>query len=379
MSISRRSLLKGGLLATTAIPFLNIGNVAAMWRADAYATPPSVNGDDVLVKLNSNENPYGPSGKARQAIIDAIPKGNRYPRSQISKLEKQIAAYEKLSPDQVVITAGSTELLGVFGLLAGIQKGRVIGCTPTFDFMLYYAEKFSAEWVKVPVTEDHQYNLTGIEQEITDDTRLVFICNPNNPTGAELSEDDLKLFCTSISKEHMVYVDEAYIEFSKGGVASSLAGMTRSNKNLVIGRTFSKIYGLAGMRIGYAIGHPETIKNVRSFLQGRSMTPAACSIAAASASLGDEEFMTHCRKMNDTGKDLVYAAFEDWGVEYVPSSTSFILFKTEKFENPNIRVELQRKNILIRDYKHVPGWARVSIGTPDEMKVFVKATKKFLA
>jgi len=379
MSISRRSLLKRGLLATAAIPFINVGSVAAEWREDAYTIPHSVDGNEPLVKLNSNENPYGPSDKARQAIIDAIPKGNRYPRPQISKLEKQIAKYENLSPDQIIVTAGSTELLGVFGLMAGIHKGRVIGCTPTFDFMLYYAEKFSAEWVKVPLTKDHQYNLKGIEQEINGDTKLVFICNPNNPTGAELSKDDLKPYCDSISKKCMVYVDEAYIEFSKGGLASSLADMTKTNKNLVIGRTFSKIYGLAGMRIGYAIGHPETIKTVRTFLQGRSITPAACSVAAASATLGDEAFASHCREMNNTGKDLVYSAFKDWGVEYIPSATSFVLFKTEKFENPDIRKELQRKNILIRDYKHVPGWARVSIGTPDEMNSFVKATQKFLA
>ena len=379
MSISRRSLLKRGLLATAAMPFINVGSVAAAWREDEYAIAPSVNVDAPLVKLNSNENPYGPSDKARQAIIDAIPKGNRYPRPQISKLEKQIAEFEKLSPDQVVVTAGSTELLGVFGMMAGIQKGRVIGCTPTFDFMLYYAEKFSAEWVKVPLTEDHQYNLPGIEREIDKNTKLVFICNPNNPTGAELSENDLKPFCQSISEKCMVYVDEAYIEFSKGGLASSLANMTRTNKNLVIGRTFSKIYGLAGMRIGYAIGHPDTIKTVRKNLQGRSITPAACSVAAASASLGDEAFMAHCREMNETGKNLVYASFDDWGIDYIPSAASFVLFKTDKFENPNIRAELQRKNILIRDYKHVPGWARVSIGTPDEMKAFVKATRKFLA
>ena len=237
MSISRRSLLKGGILATAAIPFFNVSRVAAAWQEDAYAIPESVNGDDPLVKLNSNENPYGPSEKARQAIIDTIPKGNRYPRPLISKLEKQIAEYEKLSPEQVVITAGSTELLGVFGLMAGMEKGRVIGCTPTFDFMLYYAEKFSAEWVKVPLTDDHQYNLPGIEQEIDSNTKLVFVCNPNNPTGAELSEDALKPFCESVSKKCMVYVDEAYIEFSKGGLASSLANMTSSHVARVVNKT----------------------------------------------------------------------------------------------------------------------------------------------
>ncbi len=379
MSVSRRSILKGGLFASAALPFLSVSGVVHSWRETQLQDELNATGpEDDLVKLNSNENPYGPSEKARQAIIEAISSGNRYPRPAISKLTKQIAQYENLSPDQVIITAGSTELLGVFGLMAGMQKGKVIGCDPTFDFMLYFAEKYSANWVKVPLTDDHQYNLKGIQTEMDDNTRLIFVCNPNNPTGGELPKDDLALFCQEASRNTMVYVDEAYIEFSRNGLESSLASMTRSNRNLVIGRTFSKIYGLAGMRVGYAIGHPDTIKEVRSHLQGRAITPSATSIAAAAASLGDEQFLSHCRKMNDEAKAMVYSAFDEVGIEYIPSSTSFILFKTDKFGSTDVRKELQRKNILIRDYRHVPGWARVSMGTPDDMKAFLKATRKMV-
>ena len=378
MGLSRRSILKGGLFASAALPLMGVSKVVGQWRENELQQELAVvgNPDNPLVKLNSNENPYGPSDKARQAIIEAIDSGNRYPRPAITKLTKQIAEYEGLSPDQIIITAGSTELLGVFGLMAGMQKGKVIGCDPTFDFMLYFAEKYSSHWVKVPLTEDHQYNLEGIRSEMDDDTKLVFICNPNNPTGGELSKDDLALFCAEASKSCMVYVDEAYIEFSKDGLKSSLANMTRNNRNLVVGRTFSKIYGLAGLRVGYAIGHPDTIKEVRRHLQGRSVTASATSIAAASASLGDEEFLGHCRKMNDQAKDIVYTSFDELEIDYIPSSTNFILFRTEKFGATDIRKELQRQNILIRDYQHVPGWARVSMGTSDEMKAFLKATKK---
>ena len=377
MGISRRSLLKGGLMASASLPFINIGGVVDQWRSDdeSIATGKDENS---VVKLNSNENPYGPSEKAREAIIEAISKGNRYPRPAISKLQKQIAEYEQVSVDQVMISAGSTELLGLFGLMAGMHKGQVVACDPTFDFMLYYAEKFSAERIKVPLTEDYRYNLEGIDAAVGDMTKLVFVCNPNNPTGAELPVEVLHPFCQELSKRTMVYVDEAYMEFSKFGRESSMANMTRNNKNLVVGRTFSKVYGLAGLRIGYAIGHPDTIKKARDLMQGRMITPCVTSVAAASASLGDEEFLKHCIAKNEEAKQVVYAAFDEQGVEYIPSSTNFVLFKTDKFGDQDVRKELQRKDILIRDYSHVPGWARVSIGTPDEMRIFAKATKKLV-
>ncbi len=371
-------MLRGTLMGAASLPFFSVTEAAQAWREQSEAIPSDLLKEQPLVKLNSNENPYGPSEKARQAIIDAIPTGNRYPRPAISKLEKQIAEYENISPDQVVITAGSTELLGVFGLMAGMYKGTVIGCDPTFDFMLYYASKMSAEWIKVPLTDEYKYDLDGIASSLTNGCNLVFICNPNNPTGSEVNADELRAACQAYSEKCMVYVDEAYIEFSEHGLESSLVPMTRANKNIVVGRTFSKIYGLAGLRVGYAIGHPETIKKVRGMLQGRSITPSATSIAAAAASLGDEQFLAHCRSMNEEAKGIAYAAMEDWGVEYIPSSTSFVLFRTDKFGGTDVRKELQRQNILIRDYSHVPGWARVSIGTPDEMKAFVKATKKMV-
>ena len=377
MGISRRSMLKGGLMASASLPFLNIGGVVDQWRTDDVALEEMAKGNEI-VKLNSNENPYGPSEKARQAIIEAISAGNRYPRPAISKLQKQIAEYEKVSPDQVMISAGSTELLGLFGLMAGVHKGQVVGCDPTFDFMLYFAEKFSAERIKVPLTSDHQYNLEGIDAAVSDRTNLVFVCNPNNPTGAELPAADLHPFCQELSKRTMVYVDEAYMEFSKYGRDSSMANMTRTNKNLVVGRTFSKVYGLAGLRVGYAIGHPDTIKKARDLMQGRMITPSVTSIAAASASLGDEEFIKHCIAKNEEAKQVVYAAFDEQGIEYIPSSTNFVLFKTDRFGDLDVRKELQRKDVLIRDYSNVPGWARVSIGTPDEMRVFSKATKKLV-
>ena len=378
MSISRRTLLKRGAVATATLPFISMRHFTDTWREEESNLCRTGITDKPYVRLSHNENPYGPSQKAREAAIKALDLGNRYPRNAISDLKDAIAAKEKVSPDQILISAGSTELLGVVGIMSGMHKGRVISSMPTFDFMCRFAEQFSAEWVQVPLTDDHQYNLEGINAEMNDNTKLVFVCNPNNPTGAELPSAELHPFCLELSRRCLVYVDEAYIELSKEGMNASMANMTRNNKNLVIGRTFSKVYGLAGMRVGYAIGHTQTIEKIRQHLQGRGVTPSVCSVAAAQASLDDTGFVEKYRQMNDEGKQMVYDRFSEWGVEYIETSTNFIFFKTERFADANVRGSLQRENVMIRNYSHTPGWARVSIGTPKEMDVFLDTTKKLL-
>ncbi|MDX1477773.1 MAG: histidinol-phosphate transaminase [Saprospiraceae bacterium] len=377
--ISRRNMLRGTALATASLPFIKLNSAIDAWREQEYPVYTPRGNDAPLVKLNSNENPYGPSPAAREAIIAAIDQGNRYPRTAINKLQKAIAEHENLSEDQVLISAGSTELLGLSGLMAGLEKGNVIGCNPTFDFLLYFAQQFGANWIKVPLTEDHKYNLAGINEKVDNNTKLVFVCNPNNPTGSELPKSMLKPFVQTLSERTMVYVDEAYIEFSQGGLQASLASMTRNNKNIIVARTFSKVYGLAGLRVGYAIAHPDTIRKMRNYLQGRSVTAGVCSVAAATACIGDQKFVQHCLEMNQKAKDLLYAGFGEWGVEYIPSSTNFVFFKTDLFGGKDIVKELQRRNVMIRQYSHVPGWARVSIGTPDEIRAFLKETQQLLA
>ena len=375
--ISRRTLLKSGVLASATIPFYNYLSSTPTTDALGADAVVGTTGEPRLVKLNSNENPFGPSESARQAIIEHIGKGNLYPRNAIKKLQAAIAENEDLQPEQVLISAGSTELLGVAGLMAGLENGKVISSQPTFDFLLYYASQFNAEWVKVPLTEDHQYNLDGIAEKIEDNTNLIFVCNPNNPTGVEIPQKELRAFCKMASEKSLVYVDEAYIEFTEGGLSSSLAAWTRENKNIIIGRTFSKIYGLAGLRVGYAIAHPHTISKMKDHMMGRGVSPSVTSVAAAQASLGDTSFREHCKKMNALSREKVYAGFDKWGVEYLPSQTSFVLFRTDRFQLHCDR-RLQSRNVLIRTYKHVPGWARVSMGTPDDMDVFLAEIEQLL-
>lgn len=376
--LSRRDMLRGSVLASAGLPFLQVRNIVDAWRQQECAIPEAA-GTGTVVRLSHNENPYGPSELARKAIIDAIGKGNRYPQESIRALQAHIADLEGLTPDQVLITAGSAELLGICGLMAGLERGKMISCHPTFPLLMQFGARLAAQWVKVPLTDDHQYNLAGINAQIDSDTRLVFICNPNNPSGGELPKSMLEPYCRTLSERCMVYVDEAYIELAEYGLKSSLASLTRDNKNVIVGRTFSKIYGMAGLRVGYAIAHPDTISRLRDLCPGSGMTPCVTSVEAAIGSLKDEAFISRCIVLNNETKQAVYDRFSQWGIEYIPSSTNFIFFRTDRFGATNIVDALAQKQIYIRDYSDVPGWARVSMGTMDEIQMFLSATEDLLS
>ncbi len=276
-----------------------------------------------------------------------------------------------------MITAGSSEILGLVGLTYGIEGGDVLGCHPTFDFAMRYAERIGCTWSRTPLTADYNYNLLGLDAETGPFTRLIFICNPNNPTGTEIPHAELRAFCLDQSRRHPVFVDEAYIEFSSRGRKNSMVDLVAEQPNVIVARTFSKIHGLAGLRVGYALAHPSTIALLKNYHTGRNVTVSSAGAAAASACLEDPEFESFCREKIVHGRGLVCMAFDSWGVDYMHSAASFICFKNDKF-SMSPREAMQKENILIRDYDDFPGWSRVSIGTVPEMNTFIAAAKKYI-
>ena len=228
-----------------------------------------------------------------------------------------------------------------------------------------------------PLDANNQYDLATLGKMANGNTKLIFVCNPNNPTGVEIPYETLKDFCQSHASTYPVYVDEAYIELSSNGLKSSMASLIPSHHQLIVARTFSKVYGLAGMRIGYALAHPDIIKGMSDMHTGRTMTLSAPSAAAALACMKDSEFEEFSKSKIRQGIDIVSRAFEQWGVEYLPSSTNFIFFKNDKFSADPVKA-LAEQNIFIRNYEAVPGWSRVSIGTLEEMHSFVSAAGKLV-
>ena len=371
-NLSRRTWLQRSAMAAAVLP------ISRWYLPDNNEYTQRLPDPTGKIRLNLNENPYGPGESARKAMMDSIGEANRYPREFISKLQQEIAAREGLTPEHVLITAGSTELLGLAGLTNGMGGGELVACHPTFDFLMLFAERLGCTWARTPLDKKYQYDLHALDNLIGSKTKLIFVCNPNNPTGLEIPYGRLKSFCGAHGSKYPLYIDEAYIELSNGGRKSSMAGLIEQQPKLIIGRTFSKVFGLAGMRVGYALAHPDMIKAMSNLQTTRSMSISALAAAAAMASLKDAEFENFSRNKIIGGRKMVSDAFDSWGVDYLESSTNFVFFKNEKFGTNPVEA-MAKENILIRSYDYVAGWSRVSIGTTEEMEMFIAAAKKYVS
>ena len=376
--LSRRAWFKSALTAGAAMP-LGLSFVQDLMAAPAskaeWEYMSSLNGK--LVRLGSNENPYGPSQKARQAVQQILGEGNRYGFDQINELKEIIAAREGVSPDHILMAAGSGEVLAITGLTVGLEGGSVLSAYPTFPMMMTYAEKFKARWDRVDLDKNMAHDLEALSAAIKPDTKVVFVVNPNNPTGTVVDNTRLKNFCVEASKKTTVLSDEAYLEFLEPTQQQSMVELVKQGHNVIVSRTFSKIYGLAGLRIGYAVAKPELIARLAKNQLGTILNQAA--VAAAKASLGDEEFMAYTRKMNAEARTYFTDYLDKKKWFYGKSQTNVVLFPAPK-KGSMILDETLKKGYQIRiwDYQGKE-WCRVSIGTLDEMKSFVKVFDEIVA
>jgi histidinol-phosphate aminotransferase len=329
------------------------------------------------VRLNSNENPYGPSDKARKAVIEVLSQSNRYAFNELEELQKIIAAKEGVDPSYILLGAGSGELLCQTGIAYGLEGGRVLSAYPTFPLLMSYATQMKANWDKVDLNEKLEHNYEALASAIKSDTRLVFSCNPNNPTGTVVSDSIVRAFCEEASKKTLVYADEAYLEFLEPSQQKSMVGLVPNNPNIIVSKTFSKIYGLAGLRIGYIIGRPDTLKKIAQY--GDTISPSQTAIAAAKASMGDEDFMKLTRDKNAVARKVLTDYLERKKINYGKPVTNVLLFPAPK-DGKTILTQLEEKGYLIRiwDYQQKE-WCRVSIGTQEEMKGFVKVFDEVVA
>ncbi|MBI1767102.1 MAG: histidinol-phosphate aminotransferase family protein [Bacteroidetes bacterium] len=323
------------------------------------------------VRLNANENPYGPSEKAKKAIIDILSEANRYPFATVDEMKSVLAAKEGVSKEYIHLGAGSGDLLCQSGAAFGVEGGRILSCYPTFTLLMNYAQVFNATWDKVNLTEKLEYDYDALASAVKGDTKLVFICNPNNPTGTLVDPQKVKAFCEDVSKKVPVYSDEAYLEFLEPGQQISMVELVKKDMNVVVSRTFSKVYGLAGMRIGYIVAKPDLINKISKY--GGDFPMSQTAIAAAQASLGDETFMAMVRSKNAVARKVMTDYLDQHKFMYGKSLTNFVFFPAPK-DGKTILKKMEEAGYLMRiwDYQQKE-WCRVSIGTEDEMKGFVKA------
>jgi len=332
---------------------------------------------DKLIRLGSNENPYGPSSKARKAITEIITQGNRYGFSEVNELKAIIAQKEGVDPDYIMFGAGSSELLCVAGMGVGLEGGAVISAYPVFRLLMDYAQRFNARWDKVNLDDYLVHNLEGLASAVKSDTKILFLVNPNNPTGTILDGSKLKSFCLEMSKKTVVYSDEAYLEFLEPSQQVSMVDLVKQGHNVIVSRTFSKIYGLAGLRVGYAVAKPDLIKKMSKYQPGTILSQTA--IAAAKASLGDEEFMSMTRKLNAEARAHLFNYLDSKKWVYGKSHANVVFFPAPK-PGKYILEQTEKRGFQIRiwDYQEKE-WCRVSIGTIDEMKAFTKAFDEIIS
>jgi histidinol-phosphate aminotransferase len=329
------------------------------------------------IRLNANENPYGPSEKAKKAIVDILSEANRYPFTTVDEFKSVLAAKEGVSKEYIHLGAGSGDLLCQSGAAFGIEGGRILSCYPTFTLLMNYAQVFNATWDKVNLNDKLEYDYDALASAVKPDTKLVFICNPNNPTGTLVDPQKVKAFSEDVSKKVPVYSDEAYLEFLDPSLQVSMVDLVKKDMNVVVSRTFSKVYGLAGMRIGYIIAKPDLIKKISKY--GGDFPMSQTAIAAAQASLGDEPFMAMVRSKNAAARKVMTDYLEQHKYMHGKSLTNFVFFPAPK-DGKTILKKMEEAGYLMRiwDYQQKE-WCRVSIGTEDEMKGFVKAFGDFVS
>lgn len=328
------------------------------------------------VKLNSNENPYGPSLRVRKVITNSLDDACRYPFEALTGLVEMIAEKEEVSKDHIVVTGGSTEGLNLAGLLYGKDGGEMVAPDPTFQALLTYGENFGAKVHRVPLNSAMELDLDAMSKRINTKTRLVFICNPNNPTGTLLKREALLDFCTTYENKAVIFSDEAYYDYITEPDYPSMVHLIKDGRNIIVSKTFSKVFGLAGMRIGYLVAQPETASRLKAGVMAMSNILA---IEAAKEALRDDEFYQFSLLKNMEAKNKIYKTLKELGLDYIPSHTNFVFFKTGRPIAEIIRA-MRREEILIgRPFPPLLNWARISTGTMEQVNSFGKALKKVLA
>lgn len=328
-----------------------------------------------IIKLASNENPLGPSPAALAAMERALQSLHLYPDGNAFYLKRALAAQLGLDPGHLILGNGSNEIIEFLGHALLAPDTEVVVSQYCFAVYPIVTRLFGARLVSVPARQ-HGHDLPAMLRAITPRTRIVFVANPNNPTGTAVPPAELERFVDAVPPQVLVALDEAYIEFLDQPADFLPRLRSGRQENLVLMRTFSKIYGLAGLRLGYGIAHPALIATLEKVRQPFNIN--ALVQAGALAALGDSEHIARTRQNNRAGLRFFEDACRDLGLEFVPSSANFILIRVG--DGARVFGALQSLGVITRPMAgyDLPEWIRISVGTPSENQRCVAALKKAL-
>ncbi|WP_127588364.1 histidinol-phosphate transaminase [Paenibacillus koleovorans] len=330
-----------------------------------------------VIKLASNENPFGCSPKAKEAIIAEVGNTSLYPDGGAVELTQAVASHFQVEPNQVIFGAGSDEIILMIARAYLVPGDETIMATHTFPQYKHNAEIENAVCIEVPLI-DGTHDLSGMLSKISPKTKIIWVCNPNNPTGTIVTHDELSSFLEQVPSNVLVVLDEAYAEYTVTGDYPDGFALLRQYKNTILLRTFSKIYGLASLRIGYGIGHPDVIHTINQVREPFNTTRYAQS--AAKAALADEAFIADCREKNAAGLEYLRGEFDRLGLSYYPAHGNFIMVDVQRpaklaFEG------LLRQGLIVRGGHNLdfPTKIRVTVGSTEQNEKFISALEAVLA
>src|SRR6266513_1662571 len=335
ISISRRDFAR----------VLGAGAAAAGGRpAGSFSKQPEhIPATGQVVRLSANENPYGPSPKALEAMSDSFTVVCRYPDEHNNVLIDKLAKLNGVDHNQILLGDGSSEILKLCAeTFTGRDRGTLVAADPTFEAILQQASTNGAEVVKIPLTSTFAHDVPKMLSAAKGG--LIYVCNPNNPTASITPKNELRDFIAKSPPETMLLVDEAYFHFADSPNYESVIPLVKDHPNLIVARTFSKIYGMAGLRCGYCVAQKQTIKRMHPFQMFDSVNVMA--LAAASASLDDADQVNNGRKLTSDAKSFTIAEIDKMGLKLIPSQDNIIMFDCNRPVVPIIKA-MKEKNVQV--------------------------------
>lgn len=362
MSINRRDWLKTAFLGSAALTLSPLE-----FLANETPNFNELKNSNETIRLCFNENPFGTSPKALEAMQKSLSLSSRYDFKLADVLCEKIAGNNNVKKENILVSAGSSFLLELITKYVSLDKGHIIIPDPSFTIFAPIAEFLGMSKSVIALNDKKKIDLVKMKSSIQKDTKLIYICNPNNPTGDLLSRAEIENFIKSIPDNIIVLVDEAYIEFT---TQKSLSDLVDIYKNLIVTRTFSKLYGFAGARLGYAIGHPKMIENLKKLQSWSGAEISVVTMAGAIAAMDDQEFITKVLDNNQKVKDFTISEFNIRGIKTIPSSANFVYFSLENYKSDYFKKLKEAKILGGKTYEEKGKWTRISLGTIEEMRKY---------
>ncbi|ABI78238.1 aminotransferase, classes I and II [Hyphomonas neptunium ATCC 15444] len=375
---SRRSLIK---LAGVGAGALGAAAALAGCSESAVAVTPATApvDPDAIAIMSSNENPYGPSPKAVEAMKAELSNINRYANGLTAKFAEMVAAREGVAPEQVLVTNGSNPILAAFADWVNVKGGKIVTSKITYETVGRVAQQVGTEIVEIPLDAELGYDLEAIAAAVGPDTGAVYICNPNNPTGRVIEPAKLKAFVEDVSSKVPVFIDEAYLDLADDYPAGVMSEFVKAGRPVIVARTFSKLYAMAGQRLGYGIMPAEIAMDIRK--SGRLSSVNHLGLVAGIASLEDTVYFEDMRMKHALARQKLIAMAKDLGRPIAPDPQASFIYMDVGMPAGEFSAKMLEKGVRVvgSRWPEMPNWSRICVGLDHEIEKCHAAAKEVLA